>query len=102
MSAHESQRSPSSAGTTLFTCRAVDLFVPQIVAQALTAPRRNVLLLLQRFFYRTTPPRHFDLQSLEEAFVGPVRVTTAPVALLWPFPLGATPPLVVGAVALPA
>ena len=66
MGAHEPERSSPSAGATLFAYRAVDLFMPRVVAQTLTAPHRNVFLLLQRLFYRTTLPRHFDLQSLEE------------------------------------
>ena len=102
MSTHEPQRSSSSTGATLFACRAVDLFVPRVVAQALTAPRWDVLLLLQRLLYRTTPPWHLDLQPLEKAFVRPVRIAAAPITLLRPFPLGAASPLVVGTIALPA
>ena len=101
MGTHEPHRSSSSAGATLFACRTVDLLVPRVIAQALTTPRWNVLLLFQRLLYRATPPQHFDLQSFEEALVGPVRVTAAPIALLRPFFLGAMPPLVVGTVALP-
>ncbi len=49
-----------------------------------------------------TPLQHLDPQPLEEALIGPVLVTPAPVALLRTLSLWAAPPLVVGAVALPA
>ncbi len=101
MGLHESQWPLVSACTALLAHRAVDLLVAWVVAQALTAPHRHVLLLLQCLRYRTLPTWDLDLQPLEEASVGPVRETPAPVALLRPCALGATPPLVVGAVALP-
>ena len=69
--------------------------------ETLTTPCRHVLLLLECLLYRVTPPWYFDLQSLEETLVGPVRVAPAPVALLRPLPLRAAPPFVVGAIALP-
>ncbi len=99
---HEPHQSSSSACAALLTHWAVDLLVSQVIAEALTAPRQHVLLLLQCFFDRTLPTQDLDLQSLEEALVGPVRVAAAPVALLQPFTLGTAPPLVIGAVALPA
>src|SRR6266702_5162654 len=61
-----------------------------------------VLLLLQHLCHHTLPTWYLDLQPFEEALVGPVHVTPAPVALLQPLVLGTAPPLVVGAVALPA
>ncbi len=101
MAAHEPQRSLPSAGATLLACWAVDFFVSWVVAETLTAPYWYVLLLLQRLPYRTTPLQYLNLQPLEEALVGPVRVAAAPIALLRPLPLWTAPPFVVGAVALP-
>src|SRR6266702_2239263 len=74
----------------------------QVVAETLTTPRWNVLLLFQRLPHRATPAWYLDLQPLEETLVGPVRIAPAPVALLRPLPLRTAPPFVVGAVALPA
>src|SRR6266702_2504833 len=76
--------------------------VSGVSAETLTAPCRYVLLLLQCLLYRAALPRYLDLQPLEEALIGPVRVAPAPVTLLGPLPLGTAPPFVVGAVALPA
>src|SRR6266702_1823225 len=96
------QRWPTSAGAALLARQAVDLFMPGVVAETLTAPCRHILLLLECLLYCATPSRYLDLQSLEETLVEPVRVTSAPVALLRPLPLWTAPPFVVGAVALPA
>src|SRR6266702_4473475 len=101
MASHESQRSSSSAGAALLARRAVHLLMPRVVTETLTAPYRYVLFLLQRLLHCATPAWHFNLQPLEEALVGPVRVAPAPVAPLRPLPLRAAPPFVVGAVALP-
>ncbi len=76
--------------------------MPWVIAETLTAPCRYVLLLLQRLFYRMLPAQDLDLQPFEEALVGPVHVAPAPAALLQPFALGTAPPLVIGAVTLPA
>src|SRR6266702_1555494 len=99
MAAHEPQRSSPSTHATLLARGAVDLLVPWVIAQALTAPCRYILLLLQRLLRRATSLQHLDLQPFEEASVRPVRVAPAPVALLRPFSLRAAPPLVVGAIA---
>src|SRR6266702_1857034 len=99
---HNPQGALSSAGTALLARRAVYLLVSRVIAETLTAPYRYVLLLFQRLLHRATPAGHLDLQPLEEALVGPVRVTPAQVTLLGPLPLWAAPPFVVGAVALPA
>ncbi len=101
MAAHEPQWSSPSAGLTLLTRRAIDLLVSWVVAETLTAPCRYVFLLLQCLLHCVTSLQHLDLQPLEETLVGPVRVAPAPVALLWPPPLRAAPPFVVGAIALP-
>src|SRR6266702_3602302 len=102
MAPHESQRPPSSAGATLLTRRAIHLFVSRVVTETLTAPYRYVLLLLQHLPHCATPAWYLNLQPPEQALVRPVRVAPAPIALLRPLPLRTAPPLVIGAVALPA
>src|SRR6266702_2179989 len=101
MRTHKPQRSSAAASATLLARRAVDLLVSRIVTETLTAPCRHVLLLRQPLLHHATSPWDLDLQPLEKALVGPVRIAPAPVALLRSLPLRATPPLVVGAVALP-
>ncbi len=85
----------------MFARRAVDLLVSRIVTETLTTPRRHILLLLECLLYRAASPRDLDFEPLEETLVRPVRVTSAPVALLRPSVLRAASPLVVGAVTLP-
>src|SRR6266702_1076275 len=102
MAPHKPQGASSSAGAALLARRAVYLLVSRFIVETLTAPYQFVLLLLQRLLHRATLAGLLDLQPLEEALVGPVRVAPAPVTLLGPLPLRAAPPFVVGAVALPA
>src|SRR6266702_2809272 len=102
MGAHEAEWPPPSAGTTLLACWAVDLLVSWVVTETLTAPCGHILLLCQRLLRRPLPRGRPDPHPLKEAFVGPMRVASAPRTVLQPFAHGASPPLVVGTVALPA
>ncbi len=102
MGTHEPQWPVMAACMTLLVHGTVNLFMSQVVAQALTAPSWHVLLLCQCLPYRSLSLWHLNLQPFEQALVGPVRIAPAPVALLRPLALQASPPLVVWAVALPA